>query len=119
VAMIKKKNREKRRSPVDDRTKATRNMDHAATAGENIVQHGQERYAATMENARDLNTKLVEMVRANADVALEAANHITSAKTPADLAQAWSNYATKQFAILSNQAKELTVVWQRFLIPPS
>lgn len=104
---------------MDDRTKATGNLHQAATAAENTVQHGQERYVVAMESARELNTKLVEMVRANADAALEAANQITSAKSPADLAEAWSSYATKQFAMLSDQVKELTAVWQKFLVPPT
>ena len=104
---------------MDDRTKtAHRNFDQATTAGENIAQDAQVRYGAAMDNARDLNAKMVEMVRANADAAFEATNQIASAKSPADLVQAWSTYATKQFAMLNSQAKELTAIWQKFLVPP-
>lgn len=105
---------------MDDRAKtARRNFDQATAAGENVVQDAQVRYAAAMESACDLNTKLVEMVRANTDAALEATTQIASAKSPADLAQAWSTYATKQYAMLSDQARELTAVWQKFFVPPS
>jgi hypothetical protein len=71
------------------------------------------------QNACDLNTKLVEMVRANAEAALEASTQIANAKNPADLAQAWSTHATKQFAMLTDQARELTAVWQSFSFHPA
>lgn len=104
---------------MDDRTKGTRrNFDQAVAAGETAVQDSQVRYTAAMENACDLNAKLVEMMRANADAALEATTQIARAKTPADLAQAWSTHATKQFAMLTDQARELTAVWQNFFVPP-
>ena len=104
---------------MDDRTKTPgRKLDQAAAAGTNAVQDAQVRYAAAIENARDLNMKLVEMVRANADAALEAAVQIANAKNPADIAQAWSTHAARQFAMLTDQAKELTAVWQRFFVGP-
>lgn len=104
---------------MDDRTKTTRrNFDQATAAGETAVKESQLRYTAAMENASDLNGKLVEMMRENAEAALDAASQIASAKTPADLAQAWSTHATKQFAMLTDQASELTAVWQKFFVPP-
>jgi hypothetical protein len=104
---------------VDDRAKtAGRKFDQPTATGKNVVQEAQVRYAAAMENACDLNTKLVEMVRANAEAALEATTQIANAKNPADLAQAWSTNATKQFAMLTDQARELTAVWHKFFVPP-
>lgn len=103
---------------MDDRAKtARRNLDQAAAPGENAVQDAQVRYAAALENASDLNMKLVEMVRANAEAAVEAATQIASSKTPADLVQAWSTHASRQFIMLSEQSKELTAIWQRFFAP--
>jgi len=103
---------------VDDRAKAARrNLDQATAAGENAAQVAQIGYAAAMENARDLNARLVEMVHANAEAALEATTQIVNAKNPADLVQAWSTHATKQFALLTDQARELTAAWQKFFVP--
>jgi len=90
---------------VDDRAKAAgRQFDQVTAAGKNTVQDAQVRYAAAMENARDLNTKLVEMVRANAEAALEATVQIANAKSPTELAQAWSTHAARQFAMLGERA---------------
>ena len=105
--------------PMDDSTKtARRNFDQATAAGENAVRDAQAGYMAAMENASDLNGKLVGMVQANAEAALEASSEMARAKNPADLAQAWSTHATKQFAMLTDQARELTEAWQKFFIPP-
>ena len=105
--------------PMDDSTKtARRNFDQATAAGENAVRDAQAGYVAAMENASDLNGKLVGMVQANAEAALEASSEMARAKNPADLAQAWSTHATKQFAMLTDQARELTEAWQKFFIPP-
>ena len=104
---------------MDDRTKtARRNLDQVAAAGEAALEGSRAGYTAGIENVSDLNAKIVEMVRANAEATLEAATHIASAKNPADLAQAWSTYATKPFEMLTDQARELAAVWQKFFIPP-
>ena len=95
-----------------------RNFDQATAASEDALQHAQVRYASAMENVCDLNRKFVEMVGANAEAALEATTQIAGAKSPADLARAWSTHATKQFAMLTDQARELTAVWQKVLTPP-
>ncbi len=104
---------------MDDRTKtARRNFDQATSAGENAMQEVQGHYTAAMENTVDLNSKLVEMARENAEAALEASAQIAKAETPADLVQAWSSHASRQFAMLTDRARELTDVWQKFFIPP-
>jgi hypothetical protein len=119
AAMKERKRNVQRRRSVDDSTKAARRkFDQAAAAGETAVQDSQVRYTAAMENACDLNAKLVEMIRENGEAALEATTQIAAAKTPADLAQAWSTHATKQFAMVTDQARELTAVWQKFFVPP-
>jgi hypothetical protein len=104
---------------VDDRTKtANRNFERAAAVGKTAVQDAQVRYTAAMEDLRDLNMKLVEMARASTEAALEAGAAIANAKNPGDLAHVWSTHAAKQFAILTDQARELTGIWQKFLAPP-
>lgn len=115
---------------MDDRVRtARRNLDQASAAGanavrdaqvsyENAVRDTQAGYGAAMGNACDLNAKLAEMVRANAEAALEATSQIASAKSPAELAQAWSTHAAKQFAMLTDQTRELTAAWQKFFVPP-
>ena len=104
---------------MDDRTKtAHRNAGQAAATAEDTIQDAQAQYGRAVESISELNSKLVEMVRANAEAAVEAATQIAKAKNPADLAQTWSTYATRQFATLTDQAKELTMVWQKFFVPP-
>lgn len=103
---------------MDDRVKTARNLDQANALGENAVRDAQAGYAAAMGNAGNFNAKLAAMVRANAEAALEATTQIASAKNPADLVQAWSIHATKQFAMLTDQTRELTEAWQRLFVPP-
>lgn len=94
---------------MDDRVKtARRNFDQSAAAGKGAVEDSRARYTAAIEDASDLNAKLVEIIRANAEATLEVITQIASAKNPVDLAQAWSTYATRQFAMLTDQARELT-----------
>lgn len=97
---------------MDDRVDtARRNFNQAAVEGENVAQDAQMRYTAALNGATDLSTKLVEMVRANTEAALEATAQIATARNPADLVQAWTAYGTKQFAMLNEQTRELMTVW--------
>lgn len=90
----------------------------AAATSETVLQDSQARYASAMENVRDLNLRLVEMANVNTRAALEATTQMISAKTPADLAEAWSTHATKQFSVFADQSRELAAVWQKMLTPP-
>ncbi len=104
---------------MDDRERtARRTFDQVTAAGENVVQDVQSRYAEAIENASDLNAKLVEMANANAKAAVDATAELASAKNPADFTRAWSTHAAKQFAMFAGQARELTAAWQTFLVPP-
>ncbi len=104
---------------MDDRTKtAHRNAGQAAAAADDAIRDAQAQYGTAMASASELNAKLVEMMRTNAEAALDAANQIAKAKNPADLIQTWSTYATRQFATLTDQTKELTMAWQKFFVPP-
>lgn len=104
---------------MDDRTKTAReSFNQATTAGESVAQDAQQRYATAVQTACDLNMRLAEMARANAEAAFEAGRQVANAKNPADLVLAWSTHATKQFAMLTDQATELTGVWQKFFASP-
>lgn len=75
----------------------------------------QEGYSTTVENVRDLNVRLIDMARANADAVFDLAHQIDTAEVPSDFAQVWSAHAKKQFEMLTKQAKELTALGQRFV----
>jgi hypothetical protein len=101
---------------VDDRTKtARRSVDQATAGSETAVRETQVSYTTAMGNVINLSAKLLEMLRANAEATLEATTQIAGAL--ADLAQAWSTQATRQFAMLTDQARELTGIWQKFFVP--
>ena len=63
---------------------------------------------------RDLNLRLIAVARANTNAAFDFAREVAEAKTPSDLAQAWTTQATKQFDMLTKQAGDFTTLGQQF-----
>ncbi len=78
--------------------------------GAETVRGVQEGIASALENVRDLNVRLIDMARANTDVAFDFARQVAEAKAPSDLVEAWTTHATKQFDTLTKQASELTTL---------
>ncbi len=78
--------------------------------GAETVPGVQEGIASALENVRDLNVRLIDMARANTDVAFDFARQVAEAKAPSDLVEAWTTHATKQFDTLTKQASELTTL---------
>jgi phasin family protein len=73
----------------------------------------EQSYSAAVENFRDFNVRIIDAARANADAAFEFARQIAAAKTPSDYVELWTAHAQRQFAMLSEQTKELTALGQK------
>ena len=69
--------------------------------------------SAAVENIRDFNVKMIDAARANADAVFEFARQIATAKSPTDFAELWSAHAKKQFAMLSEQTRQMTALGQK------
>jgi len=69
-------------------------------------------YFAAAEAVSNFNMKLIEMAQGNTMAALNFAQQVATAKTPAEAASLWSSYARERFETLTDQSKELTVLAQ-------
>jgi len=94
------------RNFVDKSTKAARETFEEGSAA--IEQN----FSSVLEKSRDLNVKLLEMARDNAEATFDFAREIATAKTPSDLAEALSTHANKQFELFSTQMRELASLAQ-------
>jgi hypothetical protein len=90
-----------------------KNFDKTQTNGAEIGLAFQGGLGAALENARDLNVKLIDMARANTEAAFDFAREVAEARAPSDLVQALTTHATKQFDVLTKQASELTTLGRR------
>ena len=89
-------------------------FDKTLETGAETVRGVQEGFTSALENVRDLNVRLIAVARANTDAAFDFAREIAEAKTPSDLAQAWTTHATKQFDMLTKQVSDFTTLGQQF-----
>ena len=90
---------------------ARESFDRTLERGAETVRGAQEGFTSALENVRDLNVRLIDMVRANTDAAFDFAREVAEATEPSDFVQA---HATKQFDMLTKQASELTGLSQHF-----
>jgi hypothetical protein len=87
---------------------ARKNFDKTLTASAEIGRGIQEGYGSAFENVRDLNVRLINMARANANAAFDFAREVAEAQEPSDLVHACTTHATKQFDVLNKQFEMLT-----------
>ena len=73
----------------------------------------QQSYSMTFDNIRDFNVKMIDMAQANVEAVLEFARQLTAAKQPSDMVSLWTAHAQKQFEMLTEQTKELSVLGQK------
>jgi phasin len=92
---------------------ARETLEKGSAAAEETAQEVQQSYSTSVENIRDLNIKLIDMVRANTEAVFDLANQIATADAPSDLVSVWSAHAKRQFEMLTAQTKELTEVGQK------
>ncbi len=87
-------------------------FDEGAAASARIAQ---EDYAATVAHVRELNAKLADMARQNAEAMFNLADRMIGAEAPSDFAQAWSSYVMRQFELTTKQANQLAALGQKLM----
>lgn len=70
-------------------------------------------YASATKGGSEYAGKLIDIARANANAAFDAAEKLVGVKSPSEVFAIWSNYARAQYDALQTQAKELTELGQR------
>lgn len=104
-------------SPQNEHDQSRKSLDKSAAIGNETFERGkaamEQSCSVTVDNMRDFNVKMIGAMRANADAAFDFAYQVATAKTPSDLVELWMTHAQKQFAMLSEQTKELTTLGQK------
>jgi len=104
-------------SPMSEHEQSKKFADKSAAFANESLEKGkaavEQSYAATVENIRDFNVKMIGAARANTEAVFDFALQIATAKTPSDIAELWATHARKQFEMLSEQTKELTALGQK------
>jgi phasin len=85
-------------------------MSAAATEASSAVQSA---YSTAARGAMECNAKAIEFARINSNAAFDYATELLGAKSPAEFLELSAQHARKQFAVLSEQAKELTALSQK------
>ena len=70
-------------------------------------------YAAAAKGIKDYNLKALEFAKVNSDTAFDYAQQLMSAKTPSEMLELWTAHARKQFEVLTEQTKQLSILGQR------
>jgi phasin len=70
-------------------------------------------YAAAAKGIKDYNLKALEFAKANSDTAFDYAQQLMSAKTPSEMLGLWTANTPKQFEVLTEQTKQLSMLGQR------
>ncbi len=92
---------------------ANESIEKGKAAAEQAANSTQQAFTATVENMRDYNRKMLNMVQANTEAFFEFAHQLTTAKGPSEMMELWASHARKQFEMLSEQTKELTALGQK------
>jgi len=87
----------------------------SAAAGEatNLLKNS---YATTLKGTQDYSAKILEFTNANISAAVEQATKLASVKSPMEFFALSSDYAKRQFVILTRQAQELGAIVQKMTI---
>jgi hypothetical protein len=102
-----------------------RGADQGANVARDTMRKGEAKAQQTMEaaqegfqiagdNARQMNLKLIEMMRENAEAFFSFAEEIANARDPGKLTTAWTRHAQSQIELFSKQGMELVALGQRF-----
>jgi hypothetical protein len=70
-------------------------------------------YAVAAKGIKDYNLKALEFAKVNSDTAFDYARQLMSAKTPSEMLELWTTHARKQFEVLREQTKQLSILGQR------
>jgi phasin len=104
-------------SPQSEHDQSKKFADKGAAFANETLEKGkaavEQSYAATVENIRDFNVKMIGAARANAEAGFDFALQVATAKSPSDIVELWTAHGRKQFEMLSEQSKELTEIGQK------
>jgi hypothetical protein len=69
-------------------------------------------FSKTTDTLRDLNLKMIDMMRANAEASFDLAENLVTAKSPTDIFERCKSFAEQQVQTLQKQTQELTGLTQ-------
>lgn len=78
------------------------------------IEAAQEGFQIAGDNARQIDLKLIEMMRENAEAFFSFAEEIANARDPVKLTTAWTKHTQNQMELMSKQGMELVALGQRF-----
>ena len=70
-------------------------------------------FAAAAKGIKDYNLKAIEFAKVNSDTAFDCAQQLMSAKNPSEMLELWTTHARKQFEVLTEQSKQLSMLGHR------
>jgi len=76
---------------------------------EQSLEASQEGFQMAGDSARQMNLKLLEIMRANTEAFFEFAEDMATAKDPSKLIEIWTKHTQKQMELLVNRARS----WRR------
>lgn len=98
-----------------DQTKKTvaETVEKGKAVAEQSARSVEQSYSAAIDNVREYNRRMIDIVQANSEAAFEFARQLAAAKTPSDIMELWTLHAQKHFEMLSEQTKELAAIGQK------
>jgi hypothetical protein len=73
----------------------------------------QEGFQIAGDGARQMNLKMLEMMRANAEAFFNFAEELVTARDPSKLTEIWTTYAQTQMQMLTKNGQDLTSLGQK------
>lgn len=70
-------------------------------------------YSTAIKGAQDYNDKVIEFAHANSNAAFNFVQKLSGVKSPSEFLELSTEHARKQFEMLAEQAKQLTVLTQK------
>jgi hypothetical protein len=92
---------------------ANETLQKGRVAAEQSAHAIEQSFLAAAEKMRAYNLKMIDMAQANAEGVFQFSRQLAAAKSSSDLVELWSANASKQFAMLSEQIKEMTAIGQK------
>lgn len=84
-----------------------------SAAAEQTTKLIENTFVSAAKGIKDYNFKAIEFAQVNSDAAFDYARQLMSAKSPSEMLEAWTTHARKQFEVLTEQTKELTMLVQK------
>ncbi len=80
---------------------------------EQTLQAAQEGFQVAGDSARQINLKLIEITRHNAEAFFTFAEEMAAARDPSSIAEIWTKHTRHQMEMLSQNSQELASLGQR------